>query len=159
MRVLNFLQDTKAENLKFQQGLKEVLAALPDGLAVVMSGRRRSAPRADSSATIGARTQMAKVTWRKSSPSSPIYSEGSEVFVPMSKPSMSDSLLDTGGPLPPDEEERLATEWNSLRLERFRRLQERLSSEGSLAPAPPPAPTSSPSVSGSDHGDDSVAPL
>jgi hypothetical protein len=81
---------------------------------------------------------MAKVTWIKLSPSDPIFSEGSEIFVPVPNPSTSGSMPDTGGlPSLPGEEERLATEWNSLRLERLRRLQERLSSEGSTAPTPP----------------------
>jgi hypothetical protein len=98
---------------------------------------------------------MAKVTWRKSSPSSPIYSEGSEIFVPVSNLSTSGSMPDTGGlPSLPDEEERLATEWNSLRLERLRRLQERLTTEASTAPTPPPA---SAFAAETPHGDDLVA--
>jgi hypothetical protein len=87
---------------------------------------------------------MAKFTERSLPPDHPIFSEGSMIFAPMSRPSTDASQTSTGGEnaaSPPETEEQLATEWNALRLERYRRLQERLASTGSLAPTQPSSPS------------------
>jgi hypothetical protein len=103
---------------------------------------------------------MPKIIESEFKPDDPIFSSGSQIFVPVSRPPTETSMpsMDGGQPQspPPEDEERLATEWNSLRLERYRRLQERLASTGSLAPTQPPSPSQSdsPPQTGSTSGAD-----
>ena len=86
---------------------------------------------------------MAKDTWIELQPNDPIFSGKLEISVLQSKPSMTSSLPNTDGTKPesplPDQmnEEQLATEWNSLRMERLRRLQVRPSSKDSPDQIPP----------------------
>jgi hypothetical protein len=97
-RVLNF---TDIDNAAFHKGLKEVIEALPDEFGGGTIELKRSAPTATTFPTTGQRTPMAKVIWRKSQPQSPIYSQGSSISVPVSRPSTETSPQGTDGTLSP----------------------------------------------------------
>ena len=128
--------------------------------ALVQSREATAVPMAIALQAIQRGAQMARIIEKELTPDDPIFSSGSEIFVPVSRPPAGTGMpsMDGGQPQspPPEDEERLATEWNSLRLERYRRLQERLASTGSLAPTQPSSASSSdsPPQTGSTSGGD-----